>query len=317
MTNEQLAIRIQAGIDVSDNMLQLWQQNRGFIYKLVNQYKTYAEEDDLEQEGYLGLSAAVAHYNPDEGVTFLHYASFWIKQYMSRYIKSNGTIRIPEFMQGRIREYNKMVRKWQQNYHRDPTDREICHFIGINSEMLDNLKKAVQMAKIGSLDVPIGEEGDCSMYDLLPAAMDEEEQTIEKIQHDQLCTVLWSLVDSLPGQQSWVIRAKYQEKRTLADMANEKGVTLGVIRQQEAKGLRELRKPSKSKLLRPFLPDDDRIYSMALQGNGVDRFNRTWTSSTERAALQDWETEEREWLKKVGCSILSRPESGHPKVLKF
>lgn len=49
MTNEQLAIRIQAGIDVSDNMLQLWQQNRGFIYKLVNQYKTYAEEDDLEQ----------------------------------------------------------------------------------------------------------------------------------------------------------------------------------------------------------------------------------------------------------------------------
>ncbi len=196
------------------------------------------------------------------------------------------------------------------------------------------------MVKIGSLDVPIGEEGDWSMYDLLPAAMDEEEQTIEKIQHDQLCTVLWPLVDSLPRQQSWVIRAKYQEKRTLADMANEKGVTLGVIRQQEAKGLRELRKPSKrvtlgvirqqeakglrelrkpskSKLLRPFLPDDDRIYSMALQGNGVDRFNRTWTSSTERAALQDWETEEREWLKKVGCSILSRPESGHPKVLKF
>ena len=298
MTNEQLAIRIKAGIDVANNMLQLWQQNRGFIHKIVNQYKAYAEEDDLEQEGYLGLCAAVYHYNPDEGVTFIHYASFWIKQYIARYIRGNGTVRLPEFMQGRIREYNKMVQKWQQNYHRKPTDGEICHFLGLNWEMLENLRKAAQMAQIGSLDVPVGEEGDCSMYDLLPSAMDEEEQTIEKIQHEQLCAVLWPLVDALPGQQLQVIRARYQEKRTLADIAREKGVTLDAIRQQEAKGLRELRKPSKSKLLRPFLPDDDRIYSRALQGNGVGRFNLTWTSSTERVALEEcsWE-----YLKRHGC----------------
>lgn len=301
MTNEQLAIRIKAGIDVADNMLQLWQQSRGSIHKIVNQYKAYAEEEDLEQEGYLGLSAAVDHYNPDEGVTFLHYASFWIKQYMSRYIKSNGTIRLPESMQGRIREYNKMVQKWQQNYHRKPTDGEICHFLEISWEMLENLRKAAQMVQIGSLDVPVGEEGDCSMYDLLPSAIDEEEQTIEKIQHEQLCAVLWPLVDSLLGQQPQVIRARYQERRTLADIAKEKGVTLDAIRQQEAKGLRELRKPSKSKLLRPFLPEDDRIYSMGLQGNGVGSFNRTWTSSTERAALRDWELEELEYLKRNGC----------------
>lgn len=98
MTNEQLTIRIKAGIDVANNMLQLWQQNRGFIHKIVNQYKAYAEEEDLEQEGYLGLSAAVDHYNPDEGVTFIHYASFWIKQYIARYIRGNGTVRLPEFM---------------------------------------------------------------------------------------------------------------------------------------------------------------------------------------------------------------------------
>lgn len=301
MENEQLVLRIQAGDNVAENMLQLWQQNRGFIHKIVNQYKAYAEEEDLEQEGYLGLSAAVEHYNPDEGVTFLHYASFWIKQYMSRYIKSNGTIRLPESMQGRIREYNKMVQKWQQNYHRKPTDGEICHFLEISWEMLENLRKAAQMVQIGSLDVPVGEEGDCSMYDLLPSAIDEEEQTIEKIQHEQLCAVLWPLVDSLLGQQPQVIRARYQERRTLADIAKEKGVTLDAIRQQEAKGLRELRKPSKSKLLRPFLPEDDRIYSMGLQGNGVGSFNRTWTSSTERAALRDWELEELEYLKRNGC----------------
>ena len=288
MDNEQLVIKIKASIDVADNMLALWQQNRGFIHKIVNQYKAYAEEEDLEQEGYLGLSAAVEHYNPDEGVTFLHYASFWIKQYMSRYIKSNGTIRLPEFMQGRIREYNKMVQKWQQNQHRKPTDGESSHFLNL-WEMLENLKKAVQMAKIGSLDVPIGEDEDCSLYELIPGSIDEEEQVesmvLEKVQKEELCAVVWPLVDSLTDTQAKTIRARYQDNMTFREIAEDQGISVEMARQRERQGLRELRKPSKSKLLRPFLPDDNRIYSMGLQGNGVGSFNRTWTSSTERVVL--------------------------------
>lgn len=305
MENEQLVLRIQAGDNVAENMLQLWKQNRGFIHKIVNQYKAYAEEEDLEQEGYLGLSAAVEHYNSDEGVTFLHYASFWIKQYMSRYIKSNGTIRLPEFMQGRIREYNKMVQKWQQNYHRKPTDGEICHFLDLSWEMLENLKKAVQMAKIGSLDVPMGEDEDCSLYELIPGSIDEEEQVesmvLEKVQKEELCAVVWPLVDSLTDTQAKTIRARYQDNMTFREIAEDQGVSVEMARQRERQGLRELRKPSKSKLLRPFLPDDNRIYSMGLQGNGVGSFNRTWTSSTERAALQEWELEELEYLKRNSC----------------
>lgn len=123
------------------------------------------------------------------------------------------------------------------------------------------------------------------MYDLLPSAINEEEQVIEKIQQEELKEVLWSLVDALPGEQPKIIRLRYQNGMTLRAIAEDKGVTLETIRQQERQGLRELRKPSKSKLLRPFLPDDDRIYSMGLQGNGVGSFNRTWTSSTERVAL--------------------------------
>lgn len=305
MENEQLVLRIQAGDNVAENMLQLWKQNRGFIHKIVNQYKAYAEEEDLEQEGYLGLSAAVDHYNPDEGVTFIHYASFWIKQYIARYIRGNGTVRLPEFMQGRIREYNKMVQKWQQNYHRKPTDGEICHFLDLSWEMLENLKKAVQMAKIGSLDVPIGEDEDCSLYELIPGSIDEEEQVesmvLEKVQKEELCAVVWALVDSLTDTQAKTIRARYQDNMTFREIAEDQGVSIDMARQRERQGLRELRKPSKSKLLRPFLPDDNRIYSMGLQGNGVGSFNRTWTSSTERAALRDWELEELEYLKRNGC----------------
>lgn len=301
MVNEQLVIRICAGIDEADNTLQLWQQNRGYINKIVNHYKAYAEEEDLQQEAYLGLCEAIRHYNPEEEVPFITYAGYWIRQQIGRYIKSNGTVRLPEHIQARVKEYKQMVLKWKVTIGRKPTDREICHYLGISREMLESIRKTAQMARIGSLDVPVGEDGECSMYDLLPSAINEEEQVIEKIQQEELKEVLWSLVDALPGEQPKIIRLRYQNGMTLRAIAEDKGVTLETIRQQERKGLGELRKPSKSKLLRPFLPDDDRIYSMGLQGNGVGSFNRTWTSSTERVALKDWELENCECLKRSSC----------------
>ena len=161
------------------------------------------------------------------------------------------------------------------------------------------------MAKIGSLDVPIGEDEDCSLYELIPGSIDEEEQVesmvLEKVQKEELCAVLWPLVDSLTDTQAKTIRARYQDNMTFREIAEDQGVSVEMARQRERQGLRELRKPSKSKLLRPFLPDDNRIYSMGLQGNGVGSFNCTWTSSTERAALRDWELEELEYLKRNGC----------------
>lgn len=126
------------------------------------------------------------------------------------------------------------------------------------------------MGKISSLDVPVGEDEDCNMYDLLPGSGNEEEAVLDKVQHEQLCAILWPMVDSLPGQQP------------------------------EQKGLRELRRPNKSNQLRYFLTEQ-RSYSKALQGNGVGTFNRTWTSSTERVAL--WEEEYQAELEKLRAGV--------------
>lgn len=75
-SNEQLVIRIKAGIDVSDNMLQLWEQNRGFIATIAKKFCGYAEMDDLLQQGYLGLCQAVDAYDPDVGAPFVDYAAY-------------------------------------------------------------------------------------------------------------------------------------------------------------------------------------------------------------------------------------------------
>lgn len=75
-TNEALVLKIKSGINVADNMLRLWQQNRGFIKKMANRYKGYEDVEDLEQQGYIGLDNAVGGYRPDENVSFITYAAF-------------------------------------------------------------------------------------------------------------------------------------------------------------------------------------------------------------------------------------------------
>lgn len=95
MSNEELVERIQSGEDAQNNMLKLWQQNRGMIERLANDYSKVEEREDLKQEAYFGLYRAVESYNPNKGSSFLTWAIYWIRQSMQRYCQNNGTIRIP------------------------------------------------------------------------------------------------------------------------------------------------------------------------------------------------------------------------------
>ena len=109
---------------------------------------------------------------------------------------------------------------------------------------------------------------------------------LDKIQAEQLEKVIWALVDDLPGECPEVLRSRYQENLTLKETAARIGTTIEAVRQWQSKGLRELRKPSRSNELKPFIWDDY-VYNRSFHGNGVGSFNRTWTSSTERIALED------------------------------
>lgn len=285
MDNEQYVVRIKAGIDVADNMLQLWQQNQGFIASIAKRFQGYENKDDLMQQGYLGLSRAVDGYNPDEGVPFIKYAAFWIRQSMQRYIQDYGSIvRIPIHTQNKIREYKKLCSTFELYYGRKPTDYEIRYLLGVSEEKLERIKKASLMAQIGSLDVPVGEDEECSMYDLLPGQESPEEKIIDQLQQEQLRDTLWSMVDELPDQQPEVIRMRYQDDKTLKVIGDSIGCSVERARQIQSQALRGLRNPRRARVLRSLMYGQ--IYSMALMGNGVDHFNRTWTSSTEYAAME-------------------------------
>ena len=282
MTNEQLVARIQAGVDTAENMLKLWQQNKGFLAKMANKYKSLAEFDDLMQEGYLGLNAAVEHYEALEGVSFLCYAAFWIKQAMQRYIERNSPVSIGLY--SRIARYKRFVSWYELQYGKKPSERACCHFLDISLRQFRALEEAAYRVNIMWLDAPIGEEGEATLADMVPDTAESYSSVLDKLQQEELREVIWPLVDRLPGKQPGVIRMRYQEGLTLKETGERLGVGIEAARTCQAKALRELRKPSRAKLIKPFL--DEYITARAYQGNGAGTFNRTRTSSTERVALR-------------------------------
>lgn len=286
MTNEQLVIQLKAGIHTAEYMKQLWEQNRGMIGKIACKYKGYEDLEDLKQQGFLGLYDAVEGYNPDQGTSFITYATFWIQQSIQRYIDDCcGVVRIPVHAKEKISQYKKVANQFQKWYGREATDKEMSLLLQISPKQLEQLKKDIQMGQIQSLDSFVLQEDDgITIADLVSAADDVEETVLDRIQKEELKEALWEIVDDLGEDQACVIRARYQERRTLKDIAEKNNCAIEWVRQIEKKAMKRLRIPSRANKLKPFY--DGVIFDQALKGNGVARFNTTWTSSTERVALE-------------------------------
>lgn len=288
MTNEQLVLLIKDGIDVPDNMLQLWQQNRAFIGKIAYSYKGYEEMDDLKQQGYIGLCQAVEGYKLGEDVPFINYAAFWIRQSMARYIENcSSIVRIPSHEKQRQKKYRRVVSDFKARTGREPTDQEICQCMEISPGVLQEMKNNTGMGQIGSLDERVGEDGDTTIGEMIPGTTNVERNVLDRVESEELKTVLWEMVDSLPDKQPAVLHAVYQEGRTLKEVSETIGVTGSRTGQIRQSALRELRKPGRIKRLIAFLPEE--VECLAYHHNGVTEFNRTWTSSTELAALKVYE----------------------------
>lgn len=289
MTNEQLVLRIKAGEAVADNMLTLWQQCQRFIFTIAKKYSAYEDIEDLTQQGYIGLCNAVDGYNPDSETPFINYAAFWIRQSMQRYIdECSGLVKIPFGLQEKTRKYKKFVSAYMANFGRAPSDQEAAYYLGVSYKRLDEVRKAAVAEQVSSLDIPIGDEGGDTFADVVESPERQDNDLLEKLQAEQLKSVLWPLVDELSGRSAEVLRSRFQDDLSLQDAARKIGITDTEVRRWQRKGLQGLRRPSAMRQLLPFVGYDT-VYSEALRGNGAERFNTTWTSSTERVAISELE----------------------------
>lgn len=290
MTNEELVMKIKAGEDVQLNMEQLHDQLKRFIRKIAWKYKQDDELEDLLQEGFLALYDAVEGYDPEAGYSFVSYAAFYLKTRFSRYLADKGScVQIPIHCLEDIWKYQKFCSAYFLEHGCEPPAKVVAQFMFISIEQVEQIRKTACMARIGSLDKPVKEEDDGTIGDFVRDPYDQMEETEDRIQQEQLRTVLWGCVDELPEKEAEAIRARYRDGLTLKETGERLGVNTEGARQWEVKGLRELRKSSRAKRIRPFF-DYDRIFSMGTTGTGVGVFERTWTSATERTAIKriDW-----------------------------